>query len=176
MPVTRIPVDVVMECVRLQNRWASEQWQPATVVAVGPPFEGPAPEPAAAQLLHESVEGAQWRFPRHSVELDKSEAEGYYLNLTAPQPRAFVMWRRFEGELPPVRPVIVTLSYNQAARMMDGGEQVDSVALSLPLHAVLAPFVNEHYTPAPRKKHRRNDPFAADQQIDSGGPRSGKSA
>lgn len=169
MPVTRIPVDVVMECVRLDNRWASEQWQPATVIAVGPPFRGPPPTPGPPRLLHDSAEGAQWLFPQQVVELDQSEAEGYFLNITAPQPRAFVMWRQFDdGKAPPARPVIVTLSYNQAARMMDGGEQVDSVALSLPLHAILAPFVNEHYTPEARKKHRRNDPFAED-----GGSRSG---
>lgn len=169
MPVTRIPVDVVMECVRLKNQWASEQWQPATVVAVGPPSDAAPPTPGQPQLLHESPEGAQWRFPQQTIELHKSEAEGYYLNITAPQPRAFVMWRMFDdGEMPPARPVIVTLSYNQAARMMDGGEQVDSVALPLPLHAMLAPFVNEHYTPEPRKKHRRNDPFAADQGAGDG--------
>jgi hypothetical protein len=171
MPVTRIPVDVVMECVRLKNRWASEQWQPATVVAVGPPSDAPPPAPGKPQLLHDSPEGAQWRFPQQSVELHRSEAEGYYLNITAPQPRAFVMWRFFDdGEMPPARPVVVTLSYNQAARMMDGGEQVDSVALSLPLHAMLAPFVNEHYTPEPRKKHRRNDPFA-DQEAGGSPPK-----
>ena len=123
MSVTRIPVDVVMESVRLENRWASEQWQPATVVAVGPPFDGPAPEPGQPQLLHESAEGAQWRFPQQTVELHKSEAEGYFLNITAPQPRAFVMWRHFDdGKMPPARPVVVTLSYNQAARMMDADE------------------------------------------------------
>lgn len=175
MSVTRIPVDVVMECVRLDNRWVTEQWQPATVVAVGPPFHGPAPEPGQPQLLHESAEGAQWRFPQQTVELHKSEAEGYFLNITAPQPRAFVMWRHFDdGKMPPARPVVVTLSYNQAARMMDGGEQVDSVALSLPLHAILAPFVDEHYTPEPRKKHRRNDPFAEDQAPGSGGRSPGR--
>ena len=171
MPVTRIPVDVVMECARLNNRWASEQWQPATVVAVGPPTEAPAPIPGKPQLLYEGAEGAQWRFPQQVVELDPTEGEGYSLNITAPQPRAFVMWRMFDdGEAPPARPVVVTLSYNQAARMMDGGEQVDSVALSLPLHALLAPFVDLHYTPEPRKKHRRNDPFAAD-QAKEGEPR-----
>ena len=164
MPVTRIPVDVVMECARLNNRWVTEQWQPATVVAVGPPTGAPAPTPGKPHLLYDGAEGAQWRFPQHVVELDTTEGEGYYLNITAPQPRAFVMWRMFDdGEAPPARPVVVTLSYNQAARMMDGGEQVDSVALSLPLHAMLAPFVDLHYTPEPRKKHRRSDPFDADQ-------------
>ena len=62
--------------------------------------------------------------------------------------------------------MIVTLSYNEAARMMDGGEQVDAVALPLPLHAMLVPFVEEHYKPEPKKKVRRNDPFAADDARD----------
>ena len=64
------------------------------------------------------------------MELHRSEAEGYYLNITAPEPKVFVMWRMAEaGVVPPVRPVVVTVSYNQAARMLDGGEQVDAVPL-----------------------------------------------
>jgi Protein of unknown function (DUF3305) len=171
MPVTRIPVDVVMERVPLVNRWVSEKWQPATIVAVGAPAVDPEVTPGEPQLLHDTPEGAQWRFPRCAVELHPSEAEGYYLNLSAPQPRAFVMWRMFDdGQSPPARPVIVTLSYNEAARMMDGGEQVDSVALPLPLEAMLVPFVEAHYRPEPKKKARRNDPFAADEGRDSRRP------
>lgn len=173
MPVTRIPVDVVMERLPLVNRWVSERWQPATVVAVGTPAENLEVTPGAAQLLHDTSEGTQWRFPHCAVELHPSEAEGYYLNLSSPQPRAFVMWRMFDdGAPPPARPVVVTLSYNEAARMMDGGEQVDSVALPLPLHAMLVPFVEAHYKPEPRRKARRNDPFAADEGRDPRGPRS----
>jgi hypothetical protein len=118
--------------------------------------------PGAPQLLHDTPDGAQWRFPRCAIDLHPTEAEGYYLNLSAPQPRAFIMWRMFDGERPPARPVIVTLSYNEAARMMDGGEQVDSVALPLPLQAMLVPYVEAHYRPEPKKKVRRNDPFASD--------------
>lgn len=172
MPVTRIPVDVVMERVPLVNRWVSERWQPATVVAVGMPA-GAEVAPGAPQLLHDTPDGTQWRFPRCAVELYASEAEGYYLNLSSPQPRAFVMWRMFDdGDAPPARPVLVTLSYNEAARMMDGGEQVDSVALPLPLQTMLVPFVEAHYRPEPKKKSRRNDPFAADSGRDPRGPRS----
>ena len=67
--------------------------------------------------------------------------------------------------------MVVTLSYNEAARMMDGGEQVDSVALPVPLHAMLLPFVETHYKPEPKRKVRRNDPFAADEGRDSRAPR-----
>jgi len=45
---------------------------------------------------------------------------------------------------------------------MDGGEQVDSVALPVPVRDWMAPFVAEHYKPEPKRKVRRNDPFAND--------------
>jgi len=163
MPVTRIPVDVIMQRVPLVNRWATERWQPAEVIATGAPRVDEEWETGAAQLVDRGDAGERWRFPRQVVELHRSEAEGYYLNLSTATPFAFVMWRRFDDGMEPVaRPVVVTLSYNEAARMMDGGEQVDPVPLDDRLHAWLAPFVAEHYKPEPRKKARRNDPFAQD--------------
>ena len=162
MPVTRIPVDVVMERIPLVNRWASERWQPATVVAVGVPSVDADIVAGRPQLLSQSDEGTQWCFPRCAIELHPTEAEGYYLNLSAPQPRVFVMWRFDDQATPPARPVVVTLSYNEAARMMDGGEQVDGVAMPPALEAMLAPYVDVHYKPEPRKKNRRNDPLDHD--------------
>ena len=162
MAVTRIPVDVVIERVPLASRWVSERWQPATVVAVGPPTLQAAGEPGAPVLISETEDGTQWCFPRCVVELHPSEAEGYFLNLSAPKPCVFVMWRMHDDAVPPARPVIVTLSYNEAARMMDGGEQVDSVALPPALAAVLAPYVETHYKPEPKRKVRRNDPLNHD--------------
>ena len=86
-----------------------------------------------------------------TIELHPSEAEGAYLNLTSPSAVAFVMWRLDDevGAVPPARPLIVTLSYNQAGRFMDGGERVDNVPLAEPLRAWLAAFVAEHYRPEP---------------------------
>lgn len=164
MPVLRFPVDVIMERVPIANRWVSERWQPATVVPAGIPGPDLEVTPSKPHLLHEGPEGSQWRFGGHAVELHRSEGEGYYLNLTAPQPRVFVMWRRTEDdETPPVFPVVVTVSYNEAARMMDAGEQVDSVAMPLPVLEWTKPFMDEHYKPEPRKKIRRSDPLASDE-------------
>jgi hypothetical protein len=163
MPVTRIPVDVVMERLPLVNRWVSEKWQPATVSVTGGPVEGVEWTADAPELVCDSDAGTQWRFGRCAVELHRSEAEGYYLNLVAPQPRVFVMWRMYDDGMQPVaRPVVVTVSYNEGARMMDGGEQVDSVAMPAALHGWLAAYTEQHYKPEPRKKARRNDPFAAE--------------
>ena len=162
MPVPRFPVDVVMERVPIVSRWASERWQPAAVLPAGSPAPGLEIEAGAPECIVDGPEGTQWRFPGFLLELHRSEAEGYFLNVTAPQPRVFVLWRSFDDGAPLVRPVLVTVSYNEAARMMDGGEQVDSVAMPAQVREWLAPFVAENYKPEPKKKVRRNDPFAND--------------
>ncbi len=96
--------------------------------------------------------------------MHRSEAEGYHLNLTAPEPKVFVMWRMVEPEdlvpgQPAARPHVVTVSYNEAARMLDGGEQVDAVPLLPQIRAWMEPFVAEHYKPEPKRKIRRRDPL-----------------
>jgi hypothetical protein len=157
MSPLRFPVSVIFERTALINRWVSERWEPLAVI---PPVAG-ASGSAAPVKIGEDASRTQWRFDGHAFELHPSEAEGYYLNLVAPEPKAFVMWRMTEeGGDPPVFPVIVTVSYNQAARMLDGGERVDSVPLPDGIRAWMEPFVAEHYKPEPRKKVRRNDPFA----------------
>ena len=56
-------------------------------------------------------------------------------------------------------PVVVTLSYNEAARMLDGGEQVDLLPLPRELRDWMEPFVAANCKPEVRGKMRRNDPF-----------------
>jgi hypothetical protein len=81
----------------------------------------------------------------------RDEAEGYYLNLTTSQPYMFVMWR-MEDDL--AVPKIVTPSYHEAARMMDGGAQVDGVPLPEELASWLAAYVDANYRPEPKKRAR----------------------
>ena len=44
--------------------------------------------------------------------------------------------------------------------MMDGGEQVDGVPMLPSIAEWMRAFVDVHYKPEPRRKARRNDPFA----------------
>jgi hypothetical protein len=156
----RFPVDVLMQCVPLQSRWANERWQPLAVLPVhGSEQDAALPPVCVGRDEH----GATWRYTGLTIEMHRTEAEGYFLNLSAPNPVAFVMWRACEdGVHPPVRPAHVTVSYNEAARMLDGGEQVEPVPLPSEIEAWLRPFVQQHYRPEPRRKVRRNDPLAAD--------------
>jgi hypothetical protein len=156
MLVPRVLVAVTLARTPLASRWASERWD---AVAVLPLADSAAVDevPAASS----SDDGSRWRYAAFAVELHRSEAEGYHLNITAPLPKAFVMLRAAEdGRDPPLRPKLVTVSYNEAARMLDGGEQVDAVPLPPAMLEWLRPFVALHYKPEPKKKMKRNDPFA----------------
>lgn len=143
MSVPSVQVAVIMERRALANRWQSERWEPIGVV----PDTGEPPP----RLLMEDSERAQWLHPGFAIELHRDQAEGYYLNLTTPSPYVFVMWRMEEGL---AVPKIVTVSYHEAGRMMDGGEQVDGVPLPPDLFGWVDEFVRAHYRPEPKKKIR----------------------
>jgi hypothetical protein len=169
MTPARFPVSVIIACTPLANRWQSERWEPVAVEVDGAEATASVPSPVPVDTA-----GRRWRFGGHSIELHRSEAEGYFLNTTSAEPKVFVMWRLREdegedGALPPIRPERVTVSYNEAARLMDGGERVDAVPMPAAILEWMTPFVAEHYKPEPRKKTRRNDPFA--DRDESGAPR-----
>jgi hypothetical protein len=169
MRPVRIPVAVEFEKVAVHSRWADSRWQLARVEPVdGDPD---AADERAVERLDAAGALERWRYPGQQTEMHPTEGEGYWLNLNSPDPRAFVMWRMRDGDgEPPVVPVVVTLSYNQAARMMDGGEQVDSVSLDPRLRAMLEPYTAQHYTPEAKRKHKRNDPFKDGAFVRGRGP------
>ena len=170
MPTTamRFSVAVLMQRTPLANRWVSERWDPVAVL----PVAEDAVQASAPVRVRDDATCTQWCFGGHALELHRSEAEGYHRNLVAPEPKVFVAWRTHDEPMdPPVFPVIVTVSYDEAARMMDGGECVDAVPLPEAVREWMAPFVTEHYKPEPRRKVRRNDPFADGASRRDRGPR-----
>ena len=155
MPTLRFPVTVILRRTKLANRWVDAQWEPIEVSS------DVAPSPSDPIRIADDGMGTCWRFGGHYFELHPSEAEGYYLNITSPDPKVFVMWRLADAGVEPAAfPVLVTVSYNEAARILDGGEQVDSVPMPPEILERARSFAALHYKPEPRKKVRRNDPFA----------------
>jgi hypothetical protein len=55
--------------------------------------------------------------------------------------------------------VQVTLSYNEAARWMDGSERVDRVPLTPELFAWVGGWVEAHYRPPEKKQRIRPQSF-----------------
>jgi hypothetical protein len=160
MPPLRFPVTVIMQRTALDNRWVDERWDAVAVeledaaAAVAVPTRDPS----------SSASAVRWRCPGHEIELHPVEAEGYYLNLSARDPKVFVLWRMAEREHateddaePRARPLIVTVSYHEAGRFLDVGEQVDAVPMPVAMLKAMESFIATHYRPEPRKKVKRNE-------------------
>ena len=145
----RFPAAVLMQWTRLNDRWQSEKWEAIAVI------EDEGTQMAPTLLMNDQFR-ARWLHPGYTLNLYRDEAEGYYLNLSAPQPFVFVMWRLEEGM---ARPGILTLSYNEAARMMDADEHVDGVPMPEQWRAPLDAFVALHYRPETKNKRMRPPSF-----------------
>lgn len=134
-----------MECVRLQDQWATEKWEAKAVV------RDALPPGATEQVIMDDGQTKQVLFPGVPLRLDALEAEGYLLNLTSPEPRVFVLWRADDGI---ARPERLTVSYNEGTRWADSDENVDSVPLPDDLFSWIAEYAAAHYRPEPKKKPR----------------------
>lgn len=137
-------VAVVLERTAVESRWATHQWQAASVIA------DPGGEP---RVLVERGGLLRKLFPGFAVTLFRDEAEGYYLNMSSDAPCAFVSLRTDEEGGDP-RPFQVTVSYNEAARWMDGGERVDKAEIDLEFAAWIGSWVEANYRPEPKERIR----------------------
>ena len=134
------PIAIVMQRRPAVSRWADFIWEPFGVV----------PSPGSGKkLLIEQAGLVQWLHDGFTLELHRDEAEGYYLNLTAPDPRVFILWR-MEGD--DALPVHVTGSSEEAARWLDGGHFVDGVKMPPEIFAWLGEWVEKNYRPQPPQK------------------------
>lgn len=136
---------VIMERTTLDNRWASEKWEAKGVV----PDMSPAGTPPNTIVQRDGLTQILYRGFR--VRLKRDEAEGYYLNITSPEPKVFILWRLVDDV---ACPHMLTVSYGEGTRWADSGEQVDGVALPHELLPWMAEFVETHYRPEPRKAKR----------------------
>src|ERR1700758_4435588 len=142
MDLPKRRVAVIMQRRSMDNRWQSEAWEAVGVLA---DYDAPG-EP---RVLVEEASVTQWLYPGFDIVLRRSEAEGYYHNVSAQEPRVFVMWRMEEER---AVPQFVTASYDEASRWMDGGEQVDSVAMPAGLFGWVGEFVEKNSRPEPKQR------------------------
>ena len=139
------PIAVIMERVRLANRWATERWEAKGVVRdLSLPSSG-------ERVIVNGERITQILFPGFVLKLHPDEAEGYLYNVSSPEPKVFVMWRMREDV---ARPESLTVSYHEGARWMDAEETVGGVALPPDLLPWIAEFAAAHYKPQPKKKKR----------------------
>ncbi|SRR5258706_15373073 len=141
-PTRKLSVILAREAV--ESRWETHRWH---LLGVVPDVGG------AARTLMESDDRLQRIFPGFEVALFRDEAEGYYLNASSGEPSVFVSIRHDDGAPDPY-PFQATLSYNEAARWMDGGEKVDRVVAWPGLAEWMAAWVELNYRPEPKKRQK----------------------
>jgi hypothetical protein len=139
-------ISVILERRTLQGRWEGYQW---SLVGAVPDVGGEARDIVSGPGLLQRL------YPGIDVSLHPSEAEGYYLNVSSDAPSVFVALRIDEAGGDPY-PLQATLSYNEAARWMDGSERVERASAWRELIAWMGEWVEANYRPEPkmRKKPR----------------------
>ena len=135
------PVAVVMQRRAVQNRWIDCIWEPWSVL--------PGNVEGNPRVLVESTGVTQWLHPGFTLLLHRDEAEGYYLNVSGPEPSVFVLWR-MEGEQ--AIPVELTVSTDEAGRWLDGGHSVDRVRMPPEIFAWVGDYVEHNYRPQPTQR------------------------
>ena len=135
---------VILQREAVESRWESHRWQ---LLGAIPDVGG---EP---RTIIEDANSLQRLYPGFEVTLFADEAEGYFLNVSSEAPSVFVSVRNDEasGDLYPFQ---ATLSYNEAARWMDGGEKVERVVVWPELIAWMGQWVEDNYRPEPKKRQR----------------------
>lgn len=165
LTVSHLVVGVVMRREPVQGpmaRWQPWRWALADVLVLQGPdgsVTAPWPQTGGAPFPLEPTLGGDervchWAFPGFVVALHPEDAEGYYLNLTSPQPCFWVMWRRGESDDDLPEPACVTLSYHDAGRWLDAQELVDQVPAPAPVLRWLADYTAQHYRPEPKRRAR----------------------
>ncbi|QWD60655.1 DUF3305 domain-containing protein [Polynucleobacter sp. MWH-UH35A] len=160
---------VLMRKQNIDNPWVSYRWVPQEVLPDFGQFNSNPNNLISGQFLGRDVDGESWLFTGYELDLFLDEAEGYYLNVSATSPSWFVMWRLEEDveryideqslalaktETSFAIPHRICVSYNEAARLLDGGESVDTIPMSEQHAAWLQEYVNDNYRPEPKKRHK----------------------
>lgn len=136
------PVAVVMQRRSVQSRWTDHVWEPRSILH-GHAGRG---EP---RILAEDAAATQWLHPGFKIVLHRDEAEGYYLNCSAPEPKVFILWRMDDDR---ALPIDVTVSSEEAGRWLDGGHSIDAVDMTPEIFAWVGEYVEKNYKPEPKKR------------------------
>jgi len=143
-----IRVAVLMERLHQPNAWETWRFGIAEVLPDDGRF-GSVP-----RLLRDDGRAALVVHPGLEVALHRDEGEGYYLNLSSGAPVWFVMWRSDDEDPSRAWPEFVTLSYNEAGRLLDAQEHVDNTPLQPSVRDWLQAWTDLHYKPEPKERRR----------------------
>lgn len=153
--VSEFTVSIVLEKQeKIVKSWTSIQWELAAIL---PDKDGPN-SLTGPITIRESRKKSQYLWKGLTIKLFIDAAEGYWYNLLADVPYAFVVCEvdSIDEEEVPV-PILITASQDEAGAHLE----TDSLVLSGPLPAEIRDetekFVVNNFVPQTRKKRKRRD-------------------
>ncbi|MGQ9365688.1 DUF3305 domain-containing protein [Azospirillum sp. ST 5-10] len=155
--VETMPIGVVLERRRGSTPWQDTVWSPVAVIPGAPPVDG------AWRVIREGDGWAHLHAATLTLELFRTDTEGYKVNLSQRPPRLWVVLRP-DADGTGVVPFFVTASAHEAeAYQVSGAEIVEPVAMPPEVAALVADFVAQHHVDVPfekreRKRHRPEEP------------------
>jgi hypothetical protein len=134
-----LALNVKIGKVAQNSTWQPFRWQ---VLEMGP-AEIPLPQ------------GEDERVQTVTAEVYQDQLQGYFLNLDTDTPYVFFGVRYPEDDKSQMPSVFqATLSYDEAARLMDSNEEVQTLPMPAPVASWLAELVQAKYQPEPKQRRR----------------------
>ena len=152
VPIERFPVTVIVERKRRDDKpWSIDHW---SVIGLLP---AQASKGFERTTLRDDGNLSQYSWRGYDVALYLDDIESYHFNLEGESPWIFVIgeYADAEDEAGEIVPLLVTLSYNEAASYME----TDSLVFNLPIPGEIQLWVEryvlDHYRPVEKKKRKR---------------------
>lgn len=125
-----------------QNRWIDVSWR----------LLGLLPGLSKEALAKAEADGELVYFADRVLTLYTQHCDAYYLNLMADHPKVYLVC---ESDHEQLKPILLTVDYDEAASYMETGELVLDAPLPDELCVWMERFVIAHYTPEKPKKRKR---------------------
>ena len=105
-------------------------------------------------LIHDDDSVSQYLYVGFDIDLFKDGLESYTANFRAHKPSVFVICEH-DDEIDKIRPLVVTLSYDEMATYVEVDEPVFDIPIPSDIYHWVESYVLENYRPEERKKRRR---------------------
>ena len=152
VPIERFPVTVIVERKRRDDKsWSIDHW---SVTGLLP---AQASKGFERRTLQDDGHLSQYSWRGYDVALYLDDIESYHFNLEGESPWIFVSgeYADAEDEAGEIVPLLVTLSYDEAASYME----TDSLVFNLPIPGEIQLWVERYvlddYRPVEKKKPKR---------------------
>lgn len=153
----KLPVTVLLERRMISRSfWSMPSWYLYSV-AVGENIAAAESASGSAVSAGQSDKGELFAWSGYQVTLYKDACERYWHALIGDKPLVYVVCRdtEEEGGECNIRPVIVTIDYDEATACAETDELVLSAPIPAELYRYMESFVLQHYQPKEFKKRKR---------------------